>query len=253
MSSITPPPKEWYKSYFSGLALDYLQVKSGSESVYIPECERLLNHLNAPEGGKILDVLCGFGFHACHLAEIGYSVTGVDSAPECIEHAQNLCPKQKFTVSSFEKADLPEKTYDGAYCLGNSHGYLNKIDSLNFFRTVRKSLKDGARFILHTGMIAECIEENLSDRDWDEYNGIFMLQSNDYDEEKRLLQTDCTFLDIQNNLREENTIFHYVMPLDELAKLLDMSGLPIIDLLGHDEDKSFTYGDPSIYIVCKAV
>ena len=50
-----------------------------------------------------------------------------------------------------------EAIYDGAYCFGNSFGFLDYADMESFLSGVARALKPGARFIVETGMAAESV------------------------------------------------------------------------------------------------
>jgi 2-polyprenyl-3-methyl-5-hydroxy-6-metoxy-1,4-benzoquinol methylase len=49
-------------------------------------------------GGPQLDLACGTGRMALHLAAQGYQVTGVDITPEMIEWARHKATKQTITI-----------------------------------------------------------------------------------------------------------------------------------------------------------
>src|SRR6266496_5277243 len=49
-------------------------------------------------GGPLLDLACGTGRMALHMAARGYSVTGVDLIPEMIAHARKKAAQQNLAV-----------------------------------------------------------------------------------------------------------------------------------------------------------
>ena len=52
--------------------------------------------------------------------------------------------------------DLPwQARFDGAFCVGNSFGYLDDEGNAAFLRAVAAALKPGARFVLETPMVLE--------------------------------------------------------------------------------------------------
>ncbi len=77
------------------------------------------NFLRSIEGVEsVLDVGCGSGFLACHLAASGRyaSVTGVDSSPNRIEgarlHGSLIGTTARFDVMSMTRLDLPDRSVD---------------------------------------------------------------------------------------------------------------------------------------------
>ena len=61
--------------------------------------------------------------------------------------------------------DLPwPARFDGAFCLGNSFGYLDDEGNASFLRAVAAALKPGARFVLETPMVLENLLGHLKDR-----------------------------------------------------------------------------------------
>ena len=61
--------------------------------------------------------------------------------------------------------DLPWRArFDGAFCLGNSFGYLDDEGNAAFLRAVAAALKPGARFVLETPMVLENLLGHIKDR-----------------------------------------------------------------------------------------
>ena len=51
---------------------------------------RLIEERGIGSGAAVLDLNCGIGRHAIHLAKLGYRVVGVDISPGYIERARGL-------------------------------------------------------------------------------------------------------------------------------------------------------------------
>jgi len=54
--------------------------------------------------------------------------------------------------------------YDGAFCFGNSFGFLEYADMEKFLAGVARALTPGARFIVNTAMAAESVLPDLRSR-----------------------------------------------------------------------------------------
>ena len=63
--------------------------------------------------GPVLDVGCGPGTVAAHLADLGVEVSGVDLSPRMVEHARRLHPGQRFAVASATDLDLAPSSLGG--------------------------------------------------------------------------------------------------------------------------------------------
>ena len=80
------PPKEWFRDWFDSPYYDLLYKYRDEEEAW-QFTKKLVEHLHAKPGEKILDVACGKGRHSRSLAEMGYDVTGFDLAPGSIQYA----------------------------------------------------------------------------------------------------------------------------------------------------------------------
>src|SRR2546421_12759275 len=127
-------PSNWFENFFHGVTLD-LWRKAIPPSKTNAEAEFLAAHLNCQSGAHLLDVPCGNGRLAFELAKRGYRVTGVDISEEFIDEAQlHMNPPataggtDSLTRVEFMLGDMRriegEAIYDGAYCFGNSFGFL---------------------------------------------------------------------------------------------------------------------------------
>ncbi len=66
----------WYKTFFTGLALDFW-AKAMKPEYTNAEIKFIKEVVNIPAGAEILDVPCGFGRHTIALAKEGFNVTAL--------------------------------------------------------------------------------------------------------------------------------------------------------------------------------
>lgn len=182
----------WYQEFFHGIALDLWRSAMNPE---ITKAE--VDFLESEMAGArdVLDVPCGNGRHAIALAERGGNVTGVDLAGEWIDEARAEAARRG-VAARFIQADmraLPAGPFDGAYCFGNSFGYLEEGGDEAFLAAVARTLRPGARFILDTGHAAESLLLNLKPEASYEFGGIAMTIKNDYDPLASVLRTGFAF------------------------------------------------------------
>src|SRR5437870_7668917 len=93
--------------------------------------------------------------------------------------------------------------YDGAYCFGNSFGFLAYADMERFLGGVARALKPGARFIVETGMAAESILTNFEEQACHEVGDIMMTVK------ERYLATE-SFIDSENIFKQNGKTETYL-------------------------------------------
>jgi SAM-dependent methyltransferase len=231
-------PSDWYKTFFTGVALAFWDAVT-SEEMTRAETAFLAKTLHLRPGAAVLDVPCGSGRHALALAARGHRLTGVDIAPENIARAKSTAAARQLAVE-WHEADMRElpwtDTFDAAYCMGNSFGYLDDDGNAAFLRAVARALKPGARFLIDTGIVAEALLPTLEERTWFEFGGITMLIQNDYNHAASRLETELTF--IREGKTEKHLIAQRIYTYRELIQLLADSGLT------HAEAYSSLTGEP---------
>jgi SAM-dependent methyltransferase len=122
--------------------------------------------------------------------------------------------------------DLPWRDrFDGAFCLGNSFGYLDDQGNAAFLRAVRAALKPGARFVLETPMVLENLLGHLQDRPWWKVGDVYLLVTNRYDHATGRLEIDYTF--VSNGRVEVRRGSHRAYTFRELVQLLDAAGFTV--------------------------
>jgi ubiquinone/menaquinone biosynthesis C-methylase UbiE len=107
---------EWYHPHFIGSSQRRLVTEVGS---------RIASHLPATDGVPLLDVGCGRGGPAIHLADqFGFSVTGLDLVPYNIERATENA-REKQAEAEFVVGDATQLPF-----LTNSFAACTAIDAL---------------------------------------------------------------------------------------------------------------------------
>ena len=80
---------------------------------------------------RVIDIACGTGSYALELAALGFEVTGIDLDEEMIGRAKKKYASSNVTflladmAGTVGKATAFNKTYDAAYCIGNSLPHLS--------------------------------------------------------------------------------------------------------------------------------
>jgi SAM-dependent methyltransferase len=215
----------WWEHFFEGVAVD-MWLKALSPEHNGREAEFLARTLAVPEGAEVLDVPCGGGRLSLALAERGYRLTGVDLSTEFLKHARSCDGSERVTWEHRDMRDLPwPARFDGAFCFGNSFGYLDDEGNAQFLRAIRAALKPGARFVLETPMVLENLLGHIQDRPWWKVGDVRLLVENQYDQTTGRLDIEYTF--VSNGRVDVRRGSHRAYPYRELVSLLETSGFSV--------------------------
>jgi SAM-dependent methyltransferase len=215
----------WWETFFEGAAVD-LWLRALPAEYSEREADGIAKALGAPAEGSILDVPCGGGRLALALARRGYRVTGVDWSEEFLAHARSLDRGGDVAWERHDMRDLPcHACFDGAFCAGNSFGYLDDEGNAAFLRAVAAALKPGARFWLETPMVLENLLAHIHDRAWWQVGDMRLLVANTYDPARQRLDIEYTFL--SNGRTETRTGSHRAYSYREIVELLQSAGFEV--------------------------
>jgi len=223
--------RPWYETFFSGVALDFWRAAvpsahSDAEAAFLAE------ELSAAPPARLLDVPCGDGRLASRLLARGYQVTGVDIAAENIAYCRANSPAD--ARAAWIEADMQglpvEGPFDGAYCWGNSFGYLDYPGQQEFLQRVAAVLRPGARFVVDVSVAAETLLPQLEERAWYEAGGIYFLIENHLAPAESRLDTTCTFL--WSGRQEVRQFSHFFYTVAEVRRMLAAAGFDTAALYG---------------------
>jgi SAM-dependent methyltransferase len=106
-------------------------------------------------GSPILELGCGTGRLLVPLAEAGYQVTGIDNAPEMLEHARRRLQRAGLDNVNLRQLDMralasfPSEHFQMVFCAVNSFLHLETPDDqLLALRGVRSLLKPSGIFVV---------------------------------------------------------------------------------------------------------
>lgn len=109
----------------------------------------------APEAVSILELGCGTGAHAVHLAEKGYSIYGVDMSEQMLAKSRDRATTLPSDIAArlqFSQGDIRDfrisQQFDVVISLFHVMSYqATNQDLLNAFKTAKAHLKEGGLFI----------------------------------------------------------------------------------------------------------
>ena len=109
----------------------------------------VLRHLPPDRFPSLLDVCCGPGRHAMHLARHGYEILGIDKSRWAIDRAQRIvAPRARFLVHDMRDIEAIPATFDGVLNLWHSFGYFDDATNYDILRQINSRLRPGGRFVL---------------------------------------------------------------------------------------------------------
>jgi SAM-dependent methyltransferase len=219
-------PSDWWSSFFHGIAVD-LWLAAVPQEQTEQEATLIADALQAPAGAQLLDVPCGGGRLSLALAARGYRRTGVDLSSEFLAHAGAADASASIDWEHRDMRDLPwPARFDGAFCVGNSFGYLDDDGDAAFLQAVAAALKPGARFVLQTPMVLESLLASIHDRDWFEVGGTRLLVANHYEPASGRLDIEYTFVAGDGRL-DTRRGSHRAYTYRQLCDLLERTGLTV--------------------------
>jgi cyclopropane fatty-acyl-phospholipid synthase-like methyltransferase len=252
-------PSNWYETFFHGVSLD-LWRKAIPPQQTKREADFLAKVLSCDQGSHVLDIPCGNGRLSLELASRGWQVTGVDIAEEFIEEASaRSAADQSANAGSIDcigRADFligdmrqvpGNKIYDGAYCFGNSFGFLEYADMARFLSGVARALKPGARFIIETGMAAESVLQKFEPVTSHQIDDISLTIKEQYLAEESCIDTEYVFE--QDGKIDSRMAKHWIYTVAEIRRMLEHAGFEIKNLYGSLKCGPYTLGADELFVI----
>lgn len=216
----------WYASWFD-TPFYHILYRDRDNTEAESFMHNLVNYLNVPEGGKILDLACGKGRHAVYLNSIGYDVTGVDLSKNSIEFAKQF----ENDTLHFDVHDMCKpynQQFDAVFNLFTSFGYFDKEeDNLNTIKAIRDDLNEYGFGVIDF-MNTEFIIDNLVPEETKTIDNIeFKL--------KRYVDNGFILKDIE--FTHEGSSYSYqervrAFTLNDFKSLFEQAGVYLLDIFG---------------------
>jgi len=248
MSESKAPP-DWYKEFFSGLAVEFWKAALPEEATRA-DVEFLWKSLGLAEDARVLDVPCGAGRLTVPLAERGCAMSGLDISEEFLHEAGRAGAERGLPLDlrQGDMRDLPWKdTFDAVFCFGNSFGYLDDAGHAAFFASVARALVPGGRFAMDYGQAAESILPRLVPHEEAQVGDFRFIEDNRYDPLEGRVETRYT---IERDGRTETKLgSHRVYTVNEVVRMLACAGLTTREVSSSPDGAPYAIGSPRLILV----
>ncbi|MEK6336930.1 MAG: class I SAM-dependent methyltransferase [Acidobacteriota bacterium] len=243
-------PTNWYEDFFHGLSLDLWRKAIPPEQTKL-DADFLVEALKCAPGSHLLDVPCGNGRLSLELASRGYQLTGVDISDEFIEEAKASTHAGGTPVPQFFLGDMRRiegrGIYDGAYCFGNSFGFLAYADMETFLNGVARALKPGTRFVVETGMAAESIIPKFEAHASHQIQDILVTINEEYLAAESCVDSEYIFE--RAGEKEVRKAKHWIYTAAEIQRMLVRAGFSTLDVYGTLTREPYVLGADELFVV----
>lgn len=249
------PKVDWYQE--GGIyGPDYLALFPDELAAGASEAERGVRLLGISAGQLVLDIACGYGRHAIHLARQGLRVVGLDLNAYllslAVEHAATEAQSARFVRGDMRV--LPFRScFDGAVCLGGSMGqFATEEEDLALLQQTFQALKPGGKFLLDVanrdGMLS-----HFMGKDWDQLeDGTVVLHERRWDSLLGRMERRDTVVGPDGRKREyEGSMRLYGAP--EITSLVRRAGFDVLALYGGLAGSALGWDSPRVNVVARRV
>jgi SAM-dependent methyltransferase len=140
----------WWRDYFGDDFFD-LHHDLFPEALSRREVAGMLELLQVPIGGTVLDVPCGWGRHSVLLAEHGYNVVASDLSYDLLRRVESGPGPVHCIAADIRMQPLRSALFDAVINVFTSLGlFLDDAEDLRALREAHRLLKPGGKFLLES-------------------------------------------------------------------------------------------------------
>lgn len=243
--------KQWFEEIFDEDYLHTLPFLTPQQTER--EVGFLLETLELPQGGRVLDVGCGYGRHAMEMAARGYKTVGLDLSLPLLIRATDAARRVGVNVD-FVHGDMREMTFDsefdGAYCFYTTFGFFDDDTNRRVAAGIAKALKPGGRFVLEM-INRDYLIGDLPCRVWWQGDGCVVLEEVDFNYFTSRLQVQRQII-LESGRQLEQDISIRAYSLHEIGKVLTHAGFRVLEVSGNLDLRGRFYGNESRQLIVVA-
>ena len=211
--------KKIYDDFYAGLTLE---GQKGARH----DVKFILSKIKLPRKASILDVPCGRGRHSKILAKKGFSVVGIDIAPNNIKAARKGMPgnNPSFRTGDIRNLEKFHGKFDAVMNLFTSIGYFqtdreNEKAILELYRCVKKE-----GFLVIEILNGEALKKKFKSSDWFEKKDFFLLVRRELEKNGHYLRTEEFYIFKKTGKIRHQSHRLRIYSKDELVRILKKCG-----------------------------
>jgi cyclopropane fatty-acyl-phospholipid synthase-like methyltransferase len=240
--------------FFEGIYKDAWK-KTIPEGLTEAEADFIIGIANLQGGGKVLDLMCGWGRHSIELAKRGVNITAVDNLKDYIDEIDQQASENMLDIETIHTSVLNlslESQFDAAICMGNSFNFFDREDAISLLKNVSTHLKSKGVFLINSWSIAEIAIRYFKEKDWYWAGDYRCIIENKYFIHPSRIESEQTIIASDGSSEVLNAV-DYIYSLDDMETLLKEAGLTVRALYTTPRKKKWSFGDVRIYIVAEKI
>jgi SAM-dependent methyltransferase len=139
--------------------------------------------------------------------------------------------------------------FEGAFCFGNSFGFMKHADMEKFLRGVAHTLKPGGRFIVETAMAAESLLPDFEEQSSHEVADISLTIKERYIAEESCVDSEYIFE--RNGTSETRKARHWIYTVAEIKRMLEGTGFDVIEMFGSLKFEPYKLGSNDLIMIAQ--
>jgi len=244
----------WYVDFFRD---DYLKVYGHmfTEERAAKEASFVAETLKLELGARVLDLCCGHGRHAVHLAKRGLRVTGLDLNRNYLELARRAAAEENVELETVA-ADMREipftNHFDAIVNMYSSFGYLeSEREDLKVLESISRAIKSNGQLVLDM-LNREWAISNYIQNDWHSgADGTLYIERRELDLKSSRMHVRFTIVDTSGKRRESIGHMIRLYTLTEMTRNLEGVGMDVIGMYGGFEGEEYAIGTRRMIIVAR--
>src|SRR6266849_2395378 len=142
-----------------------------------------------------------------------------------------------------------EAIYEGAYCFGNSFGFLAYDDMEKFLNGIARALKPGARFVIETGITAESLIPKFEEHASHQIEDILLTINEQYLAEASCVDSEYIFE--RDGKAESRKAKHWIYTAAEIRRMLERAGFAVLNLYGSLKCEPFVLRSDELFVIAE--